>query len=268
MTSFIDRAARNEVRVLEADPDLAAALTDPADARVATHRVCARAEVLETGALTDAGELWDPDSTIALLVVDGLLLRALTIGDRRSTELIGEGDVLRPWQSDDEDGTLPCRANWRVLERTRVAVLDDQFAAAATPWPQLWSALMARALRRSRYQAIATTLSHMTRVDQRLLMLFWHFAERWGRVRSDGVLVRLPLTHETLGALVGARRPSVTSALTLLAREDLLRPAERGAWILTSAARERIDALTDPGEAGHETVVNGGFGRGPAPLVA
>ena len=145
-------------------------------------------------------------------------------------------------------------------------MLDVRFAAAIAPLPQVWSALLGRALRRTRGLAVTATLSHMTRVDQRLLMLFWQFAGRWGRVRPDGVLVRLPLTHETLGALVGARRPSVTMALRDLANGGLLRPAGRGAWLLTPAGQERIEAMAEPADGAE--VVNGGFGRGPAPLVA
>jgi DNA-binding transcriptional ArsR family regulator len=83
----------------------------------------------------------------------------------------------------------------------------------------------------------------MTRVDQRLLLLFWHFAERWGRVRPEGVVVQLPLTHETLGALIGARRPSVTSALSALAEQGLVEPVERGEWLLTESAHEWLEEL-------------------------
>ena len=266
MASLTDGAARAEIRVLEADPDLAEALDSSDELHAAMHRVRARAEVLESGALRAATERWDPRTTIGLLVMDGLLIRTLTIADRTSTELIGSGDLLRPWQRDDEEGLLPCRVDWRILRRTRVAVLDVQFAAAIAHLPQVWSALLGRALRRSRGLAVTATLSHMTRVDQRLLMLFWQFAERWGRVRPDGVVVRLPLTHETLGALVGARRPSVTIALRDLARLGLLRPAGRGAWLLTPAGQERIEATAESADAAE--VVNGGFGRGPAPLVA
>lgn len=268
MDSLIERASRTEVRVLEADPDLAAGL-DPEQARIALHRVHAPVEVFEAGATPQFGEPGEPVPAVGLLVLDGLMLRTLTIGDRRSTELVGSSDLLRPWQRDDQDGLLPCRADWRVLERTRVAVLDEPFATCIAPWPQIWSALVGRALRRSRSQAIATTLSHMTRVDQRLVLLFWHFAERWGRVRGDGIVVRLPLTHEALGALVGARRPSVTTALSQLARRGLVRPADRGAWILTDAAREWVDEMAESVQGGRGgEVVSGGFGRGPAPLVA
>jgi DNA-binding IclR family transcriptional regulator len=40
------------------------------------------------------------------------------------------------------------------------------------------------------------------------------------------------LTHETLAGLVGAQRPSVTTALRALERRDLVRRAEAGGWLL------------------------------------
>ena len=212
----------------------------PDEARVAAQRASARVIELDDQML-NAATGWDGSATIGLLILDGIVLRTLSIGDRSSTELVGSGDLLRPWQTDEADGMLPCRVEWRVLEPTRVAVLDQRFARAVAPWPRIWAALFERTLRRTRSLAVATTLSHMNRVDQRLLLAFWHFAERWGRVRSDGVVIRLPLTHEALGALVGARRPSVTSALSQLTRDGAIVPGERGEWLLTDEGRARID---------------------------
>jgi hypothetical protein len=62
-------------------------------------------------------------------------------------------------------------------------------------------------------------------------MLFWHLAERWGRVRPEGVILPLGLTHSVLADLVAARRPTVTTSLTELARQQLVTPAV-GGWLL------------------------------------
>ena len=43
--------------------------------------------------------------------------------------------------------------------------------------------------------------------------MLWHLAERWGRVHPDGVVIPLPLNHQRLADLVGAHRPSVTTAM-------------------------------------------------------
>jgi CRP-like cAMP-binding protein len=73
---------------------------------------------------------------------------------------------------------------------------------------------------------------HHARVDVRLHMLFWHLAARWGRVRGDGVTVPLRLTHTVLADLVAARRPTVTTALSELSRQGLVRSVDDG-WLLS-----------------------------------
>ena len=238
------RTAPAEVRVLELDPDLGAGL-DPEQAAAATQHAVAHAHVLERGAWRPGTKRPAGGDALGLLLLDGLLTRTLTIADRSSTELLGAGDLLRPWQRDGEDDLVPTRVEFRVLERARVALLDGRFAAAIAPWPQIGAAITGRALRRARWQGVLATLSHMTRVDQRIMLLFWHFADRRGRVTPDGVVVGLPLTHETLGALIGARRPSVTTALSTLAEQGLLMPLDRGEWILTDAAHAWLRDLRD-----------------------
>ena len=239
MPSVLTNVRPPDIRVLDADPDLTAGLA-PAQAQAATTRACAPVHVLDPGA-------WDPakapSACIGLLVLDGMLSRVVTLAGRSATELLGTGDLLRPWQRDGEDGLLQCDVEWRVLERTRVAVLDDRFAAAIAPWPQIGAELVGRALQRSRWHGVAAAISHMTRVDDRLLLAFWTFAERWGRVRADGVVIRLPLTHEALGELIGARRPSVTSALSSLGERGLLRSLARGEWLLTERASAWRESL-------------------------
>jgi len=45
------------------------------------------------------------------------------------------------------------------------------------------------------------------------MILFWHLADRWGRVTPDGVLVELELTHGLLSRLTSLRRPTVSATL-------------------------------------------------------
>src|ERR1700742_5399311 len=114
---------------------------------------------------------------------------------------------------------------------TRLAVLDEPAARCMATYPQLTGALVARAVERSRSLAVNMAIIHQARVNIRLLMLLWHLADRWGRVRSEGVVVPLHLTHSVLADLVAARRPTVTSALTELTRRGLVEPKTRG-WLL------------------------------------
>jgi CRP/FNR family cyclic AMP-dependent transcriptional regulator len=72
----------------------------------------------------------------------------------------------------------------------------------------------------------------MLGLELRLYVLFWHLADRFGHVAAEGVVVPLRLTHETLGRLVAARRPSVTTALKKLAEQGLVGAREDGTWLV------------------------------------
>ena len=78
-------------------------------------------------------------------------------------------------------------------------------------------------------------------------MLFWHLADRWGRVGPDTISVPLPLTHDTLAKLVGAARPSVTTALGSLSDRELLH-RHSGVWRLSRDARKAFGE-TPPGRS-------------------
>lgn len=178
---------------------------------------------------------WDDDpgaNSLGLLVLEGVLIRTVGIEGRFGAELLGEGDVLRPWQEDLEPATLRAASEWRVLAPTRVAMLDEHFARAVGRYPELGCCLVSRAIQRSRHLAVNMAIVHQARVDVRLHMLLWHLASRWGRVRGDGVTVPIRLTHSVLADLVAARRPTVTSALSELARQGAVMPVEDG-WLLS-----------------------------------
>jgi CRP-like cAMP-binding protein len=204
-------------RVLDEDRALAEAI--PVE-----HRERAIAECIARMVST-------PGDGIGLLVLDGLLIRRVGIDRGFGAELLGEGDLLRPWQGADEPPILPLTTGWRVLQPTRMAVLDEPFARRLARYPQLTGRLVHRALARSRNLAVNMAIVHQSRVDVRLHMLLWHLAGRWGRVRNDGVIVPLRLTHNVLSDLTAARRPTVTSALTELAKRELVRPVDDG-WLL------------------------------------
>lgn len=175
---------------------------------------------------------WVGAGGIGLLVLEGLLIRRVGVDDRFGAELLGEGDLLRPWQGEDGAGTtITPTTGWRVLEATRLAVLDEGAARVMAGYPQLTGALVARAVSRSRNMAVNMAIIHQARVNVRLLMLLWHLADRWGRVRAEGVALPLHLTHSVLADLVAARRPTVTSSLTELARQERVEPLSRG-WLL------------------------------------
>jgi CRP/FNR family transcriptional regulator, cyclic AMP receptor protein len=108
----------------------------------------------------------------------------------------------------------------------------------------VYCALLERWAGRTRRLAVLQTISQLNRVDRRVLTLLWHLAERWGRVTPDGVLVPLALSHRMLGQLVGARRPTISTALGELIRAAELIRGPDGTWILTGAPVGAPDART------------------------
>jgi hypothetical protein len=77
-----------------------------------------------------------------------------------------------------------------------------------------------------------------------LLIALWLLAGRWGRQTPSGVALRLPLSHETLGSLVGAKRSSVTLALKALELRGCLERPRRGEVVLVGEAPGAARATT------------------------
>ena len=169
-----------------------------------------------------------------MLVVDGLLLRRVGVGGRHAAELLGPGDLLRPWQLDAES-TLEVEWTWRVVAPTRIAVLDTRWTSRAAHWPQLGAELAGRAMSRALRLVTSMAIAQQPKLDIRLWMLFWELADRYGKVHPDGIHLELPLTHEVLSHLAGARRPSVSGALTRLAQDGRLMRSGRH-WVLCAAS--------------------------------
>ncbi len=218
------------VSVIALDRELGGALDDAR--RVQAERVSlAATRHVRTGA-------WFPDRLSAtvrdgygLLVLDGMAARTVDCDGRTAAELLGPGDLLAPWLCGRAHETVDVDTYWTVLSDLRVALLDRTFASRVAPFPEISIALAGRGMQRARDLALRLSIAQFSRVDDRLVLLLWHLAERYGRVHSDGVLVRLPLTHEMLSQLIAVRRPSVTVGLGELRRRGVVVPAE-GGWLL------------------------------------
>jgi CRP/FNR family cyclic AMP-dependent transcriptional regulator len=230
VVSVIRRAAANVCYVLREDPELAEAVEPERRERAIEACVTREARIpVGTWERRRSGLLEDG---IGLLVLEGLLIHRVGINGRFGAELLGEGDVLRPWHDEAEASTLPLTIDWMVIEPARVAVLDERFSRQLAHYPRLAARLFARAVLRSRHLVVNMAIVHQARVDVRLHMLFWHLAGRWGKVRTDGIVVPLRLTHTVLSDLVAARRPTVTSALSDLARRGDVHVVDEG-WLLS-----------------------------------
>lgn len=225
-----ERSASDGARIdlLERDAELARAV--PAAMRRG------RNSTLSAGLLNLKRGPWEPEASepspdhLGFLMLDGLLGRRVTVPERgRSLELLGRGDLFRPWQNLAASFE---RLSWTVIEPAAIAVLDEQLAARAREVPQLLEEFTERALRRSRRLAVSAAIANTVGVEERLLLSLWQLTELWGRKASEGAVLPFRLSHQTLADLVGARRPTVTLALRNLTKRSTLRRSETGQWIL------------------------------------
>jgi len=219
------------ISIVEADPDLAE-LIEPRELDRARHEARAQLLRLWPGDWNAADSVQPGRHHRGFLIVDGLLTRDVQVLGRQCVELLGHGDVMRPWSWDGEGLHVHAEIGWTVLEPTGMAVLDQRLVSRIAPWPQLGVELFNRGTRRAHALAVSLAISYHQRVDDRLILTLWHLAERWGRVHTEGIVVPLPLSHQRLADLVGAHRPSVTTALGELARTGSVSRRENGDWVL------------------------------------
>lgn len=252
-----DPAARPEVRrrspgrycyLFDVDEELAGGL-DLRMRLVARPMATARVEDISAGEFDLLPLLTQLSGGLGLLIVDGVVALDVQVGDRTASELVGAGDLLAPWTSDADVVLLTSETFSRALVRTRVAILDAEFAERIRPWPQILHALLRRAVRRTMELNVHRAATCHPRADARIALLLWHLAERWGVVVADGILVPLPLTHRLIGQLVGAERPSVSHALGRLSSAGLV-TRETGGLVLHGTAAHHIACLVERAEEG------------------
>jgi CRP/FNR family cyclic AMP-dependent transcriptional regulator len=240
----------SRVLLLEEHPDLAVHVDEE-------HRDQARAAVTTQAVAIPAGP-WDHASigevgrrSFGAVVLSGVLARTLDIGNHPGLELYGPGDVIGA--SLLADSVLPAGETWSATIPARIAILDDEFLHATRRWPRLVTGLFDQMQQQRDRLALQLVIAEQPRVEDRLLALFWLLSERFGRVTSEGVVVGLSLTHEALGRLIGAQRPTVTLALGALRDRGSVLRREGGGWLLTEQPDDAVlDAATLP--AGHVPV--------------
>jgi hypothetical protein len=218
--------------LLDLDPELGQLLT--AERReLAQHELRVRVSTFPVGEW-DGGRLADADPLhLGLLIAEGVLAREVVLDDTVSTELLGPGDILRPWHIEGPPELLAVTIRWNALSTVRLGLIDRRATVALGRFPEIGAVLVDRLSERAHRLAVTQAISQLNRVDRRLLALFWHLAERWGRVARDGIAVPLVLSHRLIGELVGARRPTISTALGELARDGQLVRREDGTWLLT-----------------------------------
>jgi CRP-like cAMP-binding protein len=134
------------------------------------------------------------------------------------------------------DGLVAPSHAWSAATTTTLAILDDHFLQAVRRWPRLVSGLLERAGDNHDRTLVQLAIAQQPRVEDRLVVLFRLLADQWGRVTTAGIVLPMSLTHEALGRLIGARRPTVTLALKSLAASGRLMRQKDGAWFLRDVA--------------------------------
>lgn len=188
----------------------------------------------------DVGRLLAQRSAFGATVLDGIVMSSQRIGEQTGIQLLGPGDLLVP-----VDDLLPgwlADVDLRVPASVRLALLGNELLAAAVRWPRIVQGLygcLGDQLRRLNAQLV---ICQIPRVEERVLAMLWLLAESFGQVTSAGVRLPLPLTHETLGALVGARRPTITLALRKLSQQGSILHQDTG-WLLLELPPEPEGAV-------------------------
>ena len=226
-----DPARPRTVALLDLDPELGAELS-PERAAAARQALRARVVGLARGEWAGATVASISHTNVGLLVIEGVLAREVALEDTVSTELLGAGDLIRPWIDGDPSELLQQHVRWQVLSDVRLAVLGREVVGALACFPEVNAVLIDRLGARARRLATSQAISHLNSVERRLLALFWHLAERWGRVSSEGIVVPMTLSHRLLAELIGARRPTVSIALAELARDGKLVRRADATWLL------------------------------------
>jgi CRP/FNR family transcriptional regulator, cyclic AMP receptor protein len=171
------------VRIFDADPALLRDV-EPEQAAFLREHGAVPAVRLDPGPWHPPTHRSSARRWLGLLVVAGFCVRPLEIAGRRVSEVVGPGDLLRPW--DDEAWPGPARPGgaWTVLCPATIGVLDQAFAAVARRSPELIGCLLERSLRRAHNVAAGVAIAEEPDDERRVRALLDCVVDRWGRGRA------------------------------------------------------------------------------------
>jgi CRP-like cAMP-binding protein len=212
------------VRLLDVEPGLGEGLSAP-QRDAAARRLAVPSLRVGTGPWAPPREL---RAALGIVVVDGLVTLTSQAFGLTEARLFGPGDVFSAELLGDGDRT----GAWAVLVPAHMGVLGPRVASAASMWPPVVSELARWLLSTQREAHRLASIRALPRVEDRILALLAHLASRWGRVTPTGVAISLPVTHQVLGHLVAARRPTVSLAITALRERGTLIRMDDGRWLL------------------------------------
>lgn len=235
--------AEDRVPLLDAVAELGSNLT--VEERVTVERITVPVLSMPKGQVP-FDELLRRRAALAAVVAEGLILHQLAVGSEPGLRILGPGDVIAAPSSDPPE--VLGSSTYRARASTRLALVGNEFLTAACHVPRLFVGLQRANAAQVERLAAQLVICQLPRVADRVHAMLWLLADSYGRVTPAGTRLALSLTHEVLGALVGARRPTVTLALGELAKRGVLIPQDGGWLLLEPWENEPADkrVLEDP----------------------
>lgn len=184
-------------------------------------------------------QLLDWRAAFAAIVVDGVVLHRLAIGGEPGLRILAPGDVVFPVP--DGGGPTFGRSMYSARSSARLALLGGDFLNAVRHAPRLLVGLQSVTAEQLDRLSTQLVICQLPRVSDRVLAMLWLLADSFGRVTTAGTRLPLSLTHEVLGALVGARRPTVTLAIGELTKRGAVIHQDRGWLLLERPPTEGVD---------------------------
>lgn len=232
----------NLVNILQGDPELGRRL-EPGRARSASREALAPVISVSKGLFSASETIPGECGTLGVLVLEGFVLRAVSVSAQPSLEVLGPGDVFRLEPARDRCETVSSRVGWWGLRPARLAVLDASFVGSVSEYPELLGELMGRLWRRSTASSLRLAIVQQPRLSVRLHFMLWHLFDRFGRWEGGTAVVPVPLCHTLLSWLVVASRPAVSRAMKELQRSGLIECRADGSWRLGRQAPEGFAEL-------------------------
>lgn len=182
--------------------------------------------------------------SFGVIVVSGLVTQEVALMGQPTLRLLGPGEVIVGRRAPTY--LVSSTHAWAASAPTRLALLDDHTLRVARRWPRLIPALIERASESQDAVVLQLAISQQPRVEARIVALFAMLAERWGKIHPSGIVLELSLTHEAVGRLVGARRPTVTLAMRSLAARGCLERRSDRTWLVRHADASSLPASSEP----------------------
>lgn len=197
-------------------------------------------------------EIFTPGQGLGLVYIvrSGCVRLYKVLADGRSINLglLGPNTVFT--QEDIADGIASGSVAEALVDST-IAVVDmDSLASIIADSPELAAAMVTGMSRR--LTELQTLVEHLLVRDTavRLATTLLSLANRFGRPTADGMIaIALPVTHQSLAAMIGSNRVTVTRKLLELQEGGYVRSLGRNAIAVDpNKLREYAQAARDRGE--------------------